>query len=352
MKRILTYWIFLFAVLASCEDPYYPDIDKIENVIVADARLVMGSDSNYIFLYKTVGFYERKLDSEQISGAQISISDANGNSEQVKEEEPGRYKVDLNLNPDAAYQLTINYGGHSYESTFEAVPKVPELDTVFGIAETKVMESGDGNDADDYRTVDGLQLYTDITSNLEMPYYRFTARIIMQYIYLVEVMRGGALDQIPMYAWASSYPKGAFNIASPAEYSTVKGIYKHPLYFTSKDPNPGFKRRFAGWIIELTQHGLTENGHNYYDDLNKQLDADGRLFDPLYVQARSNLKCTSDPSQIILGNFEISASNTTQYFVKFQSDETGYVLRKLEENFDIPLYGEQLEILPEFWQWP
>ena len=309
MKRLITYCLLLIMLVSACEDPYYPDIDSVENMLVVDARLVYEGNSNYIHLYKTVGFYEDESNSQQISGANISIVDDLGNSYQLVEIEPGIYDVDFSLSQDLSYSLKIEYGGNTYESTFESVPKVPVLDTVYGVVETHTFETGDGNNADEYRDVEGVQLYGDMTSNKEMPYYRFTSRVVMQYTYFITVITAGVEEEMTVYAWSSSYPSGAFNIASPPEYSTSTDIIKHPLNFTIKKPALSDGKNFAGWIVELDQYGITQSGHSYYDDINSQLDSDGRLFDPLYVQARSNLKCTNDPEQIVLGNFEIASSD-------------------------------------------
>ena len=65
--------------------------------------------------------------------------------------------------------------------------------------------------------------------------------------------------------------------------------------------------RFQGWIVIMYQYGLSESAYYYYKDLNNQLQAEGKIFDPLYVQPESNLKCVNNPEQLILGNFEISS---------------------------------------------
>jgi hypothetical protein len=82
------------------------------------------------------------------------------------------------------------------------------------------------------------------------------------------------------------------------------------------------------------------------------LGSDGKLFDPIYVQARSNLKCTGDSKQLILGNFEISAYKEHRFFVKYISEKEGYLIKPIPYFYQIPQFGEQLSNKPDFWEYP
>ncbi|MEN8117823.1 MAG: DUF4249 domain-containing protein [Bacteroidota bacterium] len=352
MKRLITYWFLLAGLLTACEDIYNPDIDQVDSVIVADARLVYGQSNNAIHLYNSLGFNEKVESYPPVYGAKVTIYDNRGGEYNLTESKSGYYPVNFRLNPDLDYKLMISYGGNIYESSFEPVPKVPVLDSVYGIPEIKLIIEGGENDVNDIREKPGLQLYTDITSEEEMPYYRFTARKIMQYTYTINVPFFGSILPVIVYCWNSFYPQGIFNIASPPDYSNTREINKHPLFFIEERGFVGPDQSFAGWILILYQHGLSKSGHGYYKDLNSQLGYEGRLFDPLYVQARSNLKCINNPDQLILGNFEISTIKETRYFIQYISEERGYHLKPIPYFYNIPVNGEQEEDQPGFWEYP
>jgi len=352
LKKIITYNLILLSLIVSCEDVYDPKIDAVENVIVADARIEYGNSFNTIVLSESRGFNEEDLGFLPVSGGKLTIIDNEGGENTLTEIEDGKFMVDFNLNRELSYKLKVEYKGDIFESTFESVPKPPVLDTVYGIVETKIIQSGGENNVNDFREVRGLQLYADILSETENPYYRFTARSIMQYTYPVITYFMGEEIVETMYAWNSYYPMGAFNLASPPEYSNSTEIHKHPLFFL---PNRGYvagDKIFSGWILIMHQHGLSKSAHGYYNDLNNQLESDGKLFDPLYVQARSNIKCTNNNEQLILGNFEISASKEYRYYIKFLSDKLGYYIKPIPYFYDIPLRGEQLSQVPDFWEYP
>jgi len=114
----------------------------------------------------------------------------------------------------------------------------------------------------------------------------------------------------------------------------------------------GYNYTFIGWILYVYQYSISENAHNFYKDVNSVLEADGRLFDPLYVQTRNNLKCISNPEKLILGNFEISSPREYRFYVWYLSEELGYLVKPIPYFYDIPLEGESVEAYPEFWEFP
>ena len=353
MRHLFTYGFLLFILLTGCEDIYRPDIDEVDNVLVADARISVDEAINYVYLYESVGYYDNASTGPAITNANVTLIDSDGNEHQLSHNAEGQYVLNLAINSEKQYRLKIEYNGDVYESAFEEVPQKPSMDTVYGIEENLVQLAGGDNDVDNAREVKGVRLHADISSNEKMPFYRFTAHYVLQYTYTVESPGPfGSTMVETMYGWKNVYPQGLFNIASPPEYSASTEIKKHPLFFLPNSRRDSMGHVFQGWIVILHQHGLTESAHGYYDDLNKQLDSEGKIFDPLYVQARSNMECTTNTDKIVLGNFEISSSNETRYYLRYISEKNGFLLRPISEFYEIPPNGEQLNIVPEFWQYP
>jgi len=352
LKRIITYCVFLISLCTGCEEIYTPEIDTVENVLVADARIINGKSDNVILINESLGFDETEIGNPAVTGSEVTLIDSNGSEHSLPEVENGKFLVDFSLDPELDYKLKVEYQGDIFESSFESVPKAPVLDTVYGVPDTKVIEIAGENDVNDFREIEGVRLYADITSEKEMPFYRFTAKWVMQYTYIVMVPVPGELIPETMFAWKTFYPQETFNIASPPEYSNSTDIIRHPLFFLSRKGNVSSEQTFSGWILIMYQHGLQESTHGYYKDLNNQLESEGRLFDPLYVQARSNLRCVNNEEQLILGNFEISNAKEYRYYVRFVSDEEGYYLKSIPYFYDIPAEGEQLYEPPDFWEYP
>lgn len=350
MKRLIIYSLFMTSVFSACVDVYRPEIEAVDNVMVVDARIVTGQGNNLVRIYNSRGYNDAEADFSGISVDKLLIVADDGNEITLHEREAGYYGFNGGLDPGHRYKLRIEYQGETFESSFEAVPKIPEIDTVYGRPVIKVVKAEGDNDVDAIMEKPGAQLYADVLNETESPYFRFTARKILQYTYQVEVPFMGATMIETWFGWYSYYPQEKFNIAAPPEYSGGTKILKHPLYFLEKKAVRAFDQSFAGWILILYQYGLSQSAYNYYKDLNSQLAAEGKLFDPVYVQARNNLKCTTDPEKLILGNFEISTVTETRYFVKYINDVVGYLIKPIPYFYYIPENGHDYTLPPDFWE--
>jgi hypothetical protein len=164
----------------------------------------------------------------------------------------------------------------------------------------------------------------------------------------------GTFVTVTKYVWRSFYPTGGYNISAPGEYSTVYDIIKHPLdffrlnnqYLMINDPNE-FER---GWIYLIYQYNISQSGYKYYKELNKQLELEGKIFDPIYTQAFGNLKCLNDKNKVILGNFELYNIREYRYFIRYYSPQKGFIIRKITTFYNIPENGIKTYWVPDFWE--
>ncbi len=348
MRRWIIYTILWLVILSGCEQIYTPDIEVRNNVVVADARIVVGQE-NQIHLYKSKSFNDNNDDYLGITDAVVSLIDNDGESYNTQGNNNGYYNIGFDLDTAKQYKLHIEYLGNTYESSFEPVLKIPHLDSIYGIPEVKILAEAGENNVNNFKEKQGVQLYGDITYEKDMPYYRFGGRKILQYNYSVSTYVMGDLVPDVMYGWYTIYPSGAYNIAAPPEYSNTTDIIKHPLFFLERSKTLNSKDNFAGWILIMYQYGISKTAYQYYNDLNSQLEANGKLFDPMYVQAQSNIKCVNNKDQLVLGIFEISRIKEYRFFIKYASD--GYLLKPIPHFYDIPFSGEKFKELPDFWEY-
>lgn len=338
----------LFVFLMGCEEVYNANIELREGVLVVDARIVDGENENIIKVYKSLGFNEAGSGYPNVTGAQVFLVDEDNNQHELPETTSGSFRLNLTLDETKQYKLKIDYEGDIYESEFEKVPERPLMDTIYGLAGNKILQRGAGADIT-FIERPGVMLYTDIDNDLRKRYYRFSARKTFQYVYYIP---NPVLGDLTVFAWSTVLPIESFNIAAPAKYSATVDITKHPLYFLEERTGIELGQSFAGWILFLHQYSISENAHNFYVDLNNQLEAEGRLFDPLYVQARNNLKCVTNPDNLVLGNFEIARHREYRFFIWFLSDEDGYLIKPIPYFYEIPPEGESIEEQPDFWETP
>ena len=337
--------------LASCEEVYNPELDSVDDYLFVEGRFLANSQVNELKLYKTLNFNSETTQYPSVSGAEVTLIDDKGAQVGLEEADQGTYLLNQILESDRQYHISIEWEGEVYESTVQPVPEIPGFDTVYGVIETKLTLPDGENSVEDLNSERGVQLYTDINNEGELKNYWFYGRKVLQYVYYIDSMMFGELVQLPVYSWKSYYPSGAYNIAGPPEYSTSDAIIKHPLeFFGNYDRILADTQYFSGWIYIIGQYGITEENYQYYEDLNKQLEAEGKIFDPIYVQAEGNIKCTSNPAITVLGNFEILSCKEHRYFLSYNNRNETINLKKIPYFYEIPESGETVETQPDFWE--
>ena len=83
------------------------------------------------------------------------------------------------------------------------------------------------------------------------------------------------------------------------------------------------RNTFVEWIIPATLYSTTKTVHQYYSDVEEQLSAPSRIYDPIPQQIVGNLTCTNDPSKAVLGLFEATSVSSKYYSIRVQ-EALGY----------------------------
>jgi len=92
---------------------------------------------------------------------------------------------------------------------------------------------------------------------------------------------------------------------------------------------------WEGLLFKLNQYSLSPDVYRFYNDVENQLEASGRMFDPANPQIRGNITCVNDSSKIILGVF--SARDVSVRYAYF------YLNRRNQT------YSRKLDSFPELW---
>jgi hypothetical protein len=351
MQKIKRYLMFAFIVLSSCESVYIPDLDQVESLLVVDARLFWESGENYIIVNESNGFNDSKP-FNPVTNALVQLLDNNGNGYITTQTEPGVYKLNTALDAGLSYSLHIIARGETFVSGFEKYLPVPHIDSIYGNHAEHWIQPGGETRFESFLKSDGQRVFIDIDTENQKRFYRFESRKILQYHLPFDTIIGGVPIVAFKFGWKSFYPEGGFNIATASEYSKDMNISKHPMDFFPYDASLIIKPNVtgSGWIYILKQYSVSEQAYNFYRDLNYQLEAKGKIFDPMYVQAKNNLRCSTNPKKIILGNFEIGNYKEFRFFVKPDKFTGDHIIKKIDRYDVIPESGLNNLYRPWFWQ--
>jgi hypothetical protein len=355
MRKQLAY-IFLFLLtIVACEEIYNPVLDNVVDLLVVEAILISNETSNYIYLSKSNSFNVELDLFIPVSGANIFLVSESNIKTRCVETNPGKYILNKQLETGLKYSLLIETEGETYKSNWQKVPEVSVMDSVYSGLGNRIITTGTANSTEDIVNERGVQVFADMKNKGSLTYYRFSSKKILQFVNYYDTVIPPMPDTVkmPIFTWKTYRPTGIFNIAGPPQYSTVVEIKKHEIEFFEKNYNKYIPDsvNFSGWIYYVYQYGINEDTYNFYSDLNSQLGAEGKIFDPVYVQAEGNIFCTSDPKKVVLGNFEISSFSEKRYFVNYpKSKDTITVFREIPYFYDIPNQGEIKDTPPDFWE--
>ena len=292
--------IVLFSLWYSCKLPYNPiATGPNTNYLVVEGMINTGNDSTIIKLSRTVNLANKVTTKAELN-AVISIeNDANGTTNILKPIKTGVYAIGpLNLSKTARYRLRIHtYNGSTYLSDFTPVKESPPIDSLsYDVLNNGLYISANTHDA---------------TNNSR--YYRWeyveTWKFesgIMSYIIVINdqlVNRDLATQDIHT-CWASN---NSPEIVLGSSARLVNDImYKQPIItvpFSSEKVK-------LGYSILVKQYALTEDAFNFWQNLKKNTEQLGSIFDAQPSQIQGNIYNVNDKNEPVFGY--ISAGTVQQ----------------------------------------
>lgn len=123
--------IIILLICSSCyQDIVDLDISNIDRQIVIVGKIVEGNTSNYISINR-VGSLSDADDFPPVIEAEVILSDDLGNTEQLYEDTPGRYKTNSIMGEAGrTYTLQINVDANEYHALSQ-MPEPIEPDSIF-----------------------------------------------------------------------------------------------------------------------------------------------------------------------------------------------------------------------------
>jgi len=349
MIKKLTYLFFVLYSFTSCEEIYYPAINKVNGHLIVDALVTNDLTQNYVRLSKSSTFYDTNPPAA-VTGAIVKLVDSNGNVIQGIESSQGFFNFNKIPEVDQNYKLQISLNGDIYESETVTMPPLPSIDKFYTERVEKEEFITDATGVPVPTKVVSRALYLDAPITAACSHYRFVTRAVMEWVYVV--------PNTPMaptiYGWQSLYNNNVYNIAGPKKFSQNDKIEKQQLmllpYNTTGMVQTGASVK--GWIFILNQYGTSIESFDYHEKLNNQLTADGNLLDPVQTQVFGNITCKTDSSKIVFGYFDLNSTRQYRYFISFSDlqPNDNLVTRELTNYPDISNYGKTVNLRPEWWE--
>ena len=311
MKRFLYIIIFFCA----CKEAYNPHIKNANyNYLVVEGNIVAGNDSTIVHLSRTVAVSDTSIVQAE-TNATIAVEGEGGNIYQLQNELNGAYAAaSLNINPNEKYRLHIfTADGKEYASDFVPVKQTPPIDSVS-------WKYNKGTDVNIYVSTH------DATSNTQ--YYRWQfvetwehrPKYSSALIYdpsISDVRRRLPEEQI--YRCWNVETSGSIFIAS------TTGLSSDVVYEKQLNLIPyGSEKIDRVYSILVTQYALTKEAYEYWDNLKKNTESLGSIFDPQPFADFGNIKCITNPDEPVLGFISACSASEQRIYINWTDVQWPY----------------------------
>ncbi len=299
IKHLL--WL-LFLLLAGCLQPFNPpEIGGGQGFLVVDGFLNTGGDTTVIRLSRTQNLTDGEAPPAEVQ-AQVSIEGDQGASYALREGNGGQYLLtNPSLVPGQQYRLRIRTsGGQEYLSDYVPVKRTPPIDSVNW-----------------HVTGDGVQVYVNTHDPLaNTRYYRwefaetweFNTPYGISYIY--RATNKEYLGENTSQCWASTVSRNVI-LGTSAQLSEDI-IHQYPLILM---PPTSEKHRIR-YSILVKQYALTREGYDYWQNLKRNTENLGTLFDPQPSQVGGNIRSVNNPEEPVFGFFSAYSVQEKRLFIR------------------------------------
>ena len=286
-----------------CKKPYAPTIIATNsNYLVAEGVINAGQDSTTIKLSRTVNISDTVATRYELN-ARITVESDQNSIYPLQESGNGKYaSAALNLDGSRKYRLhIITAEGKEYLSDFETVKLSPPIDSVGYTIQNNGI---------------GLYVNTHDPSN-NTRYYRwdYTETWNFHAKYEAEYKTDGtklnfltAAQQI-YTCFASDTSSGILLGSTTALSQDV--IYQNPLtQITSTSEK--LETRYS---LLVREYALTNKAYNFWQNLKKNTEQLGSIFDALPSDLQGNIHCLTNPLEPVLGYISVGTVQQKRIFI-------------------------------------
>ncbi|MBS1532436.1 MAG: DUF4249 domain-containing protein [Bacteroidetes bacterium] len=304
--NILLLLVSLSYACMGCKKLYAPKAAaSVSNYLVVEGMINTGADSTIIRLSRTVPLASKTTSRPELHAIVTLQSDA-GDSYIMTESGSGYYKAPgFNTAKKASYELKIATAeGEAYQSDMVPAKTSPPIDSVY------------------YRVKsDGVQVYADTHDPANATrYYRWDYNETYQYrsafesyFYHARIPQDTIVPRPQSDGIFVCYRSDTSSsiILNTSEKLAVDIITQNPVTFIASTS----EKLESRYSILVKQYALSEEAFNYFQQLKKNTEQLGSVFDPQPSELPGNIHCLTDPAEAVLGYITAGRPSEARIFI-------------------------------------
>lgn len=302
-----SFWAGLLTilVLGNCKKPYNPGaITAPNSYFVVEAVINNGYDSTIVRLSKTVNI-SASTKTSGVDNCEVKVEGEEGASFPLVPQGNGYYALtQLNLDVTKKYRLHITTGdGNEYASDYVEVKRTPPVDSVgFAVKNNQLQIYVNTHDA------------TNSSRYYRWSYaetWRFHARYVSSF--MVDQTKKEVVFRTPAeqsyYCFAGS-KSSTIVIGSSAKLSQDV-IFQQPITTIA----PESEKIGMRYTIQVKQYTLTKEAYQFWENLKKNTEQLGSIFDAQPSQLTGNIHNLKNMAEPVIGYISIANVQTKRVFI-------------------------------------
>ena len=304
--------LFISGLLVTCIDPFSPDLEKFDSLLVVDALVTDENISNYVRLSRTMQKMDDKA--EKVTGATVSLTDDLGNISVLSERAPGDYRTDSLTFRGAEGRLytlrIITTEGDEYESGPCMMYPVSDIDSLYFKKETEVT-SIEGE------TLSGVRFYINSGEESANIFFRWTYEECWKFAVpepkKYNYINDSTIVPNEMINWTCWSSKKSDEILIDLKViNSPAGFFQKAITFIPADKSNRFTIQYS---ILVKQLSISAEEYEFWNRMQQINETGGDIFDKQPFPVTSNIYNKSNSSEQVLGYFQVSAVRQERIYV-------------------------------------
>jgi hypothetical protein len=302
-QHLPVFTLIVVTSVTGCVERFYSGEDDLKTgTLVINAHITDQPGNQVIEISRSSTLLYPSFAPEELCYTLLEREDGEGR--EFGETNPGYYACDLDrafLQTGMSYRLkVVTPGGSEYQSDFDRIRPVPEIDSIYYLLETTGYQTRDDS-------MEGIRFYIDFTYDDEAYEYlrwELTETYEFHNPDLGLYYREHGIPDSCVYL-VCYITNRLFDIHSMSTRYLDKGAYiKKPFGFV---PNDKMEQKLLyKYSVQVRQHSLGPEAFHYWDELRKTTQEQGFLFDRQPALLKSNICNVNDAEEQVLGFFSMS----------------------------------------------
>lgn len=302
--------IILLLVLSSCKERFEPNLPVVPQGYLVVEGFINAQGPTQIKLSRTTPINEQHSFVPELNAA-VSIEGDDNSSFPLSPLSNGNYaSATLPINSSKKYRLRIKTSdAKEYLSDFTEVKITPAIDSV------NWQQQDDGvqlyiNTHDPQNKTIYYRWEYDETWEIQSAYFAsYKLESINPITGFLTIRETNSSDPPIFYCWKYDTLR---SIALGSSAKLDKDIiHQQPLFFIPrKDERIGIR-----YSIQVKQYALDKQGYQFYEQMKKNTESLGTIFDPQPSALRGNIRSVSNPNEIVIGYVSASTVQQSRIFI-------------------------------------